>query len=148
MRRRKGDGMDAKEYLKLAWKVDQQIDDKIEQINILKELSEKTTAVLSDMPGKSTRNIHSREEVIARMMDSEESLNQEVLKLIEIRENVRAAIAGVENVECRMLLEERYLCYHGWNEIAEDMGYSLDNVYKLHRKALKEINIDPNLLKA
>ena len=140
--------MDAKEYLKLAWKVDQQIDDKIEQINILKELSEKTTAVLSDMPGKSTRNIHSREEVIARMMDSEESLNQEVLKLIEIRENVRAAIAGVENVECRMLLEERYLCYHGWNEIAEDMGYSLDNVYKLHRKALKEIYIDPNLLKA
>jgi DNA-directed RNA polymerase specialized sigma subunit len=140
--------MDAKEYLKLAWKVDQQIDDKIEQINILKELSEKTTAVLSDMPGKSTRNIHSREEVITRMMDSEESLNQEVLKLIEIRENVRAAIAGVENVECRMLLEERYLCYHGWNEIAEDMGYSLDNVYKLHRKALKEICIDPNLLKA
>ena len=137
--------MEAKEYLKLAWKVDQQIDDKIEQINILKELSEKTTAVLSDMPGKSTRNIHSREEVITRMMDSEEALNQEVLKLIEIRENVRAAIAGVENVECRMLLEERYLCYHGWNEIAEDMGYSLDNVYKLHRKALKEINIDPNL---
>ena len=140
--------MDAKEYLKLAWKVDQQIDDKIEQINILKELSEKTTAVLSDMPGKSTRNIHSREEVIARMMDSEESLNQEVLKLIEIRENVRAAIASVENVECRMLLEERYLCYHGWNEIAEDMGYSLDNVYKLHRKALKEVYIAPNLLNA
>ena len=140
--------MDAKEYLKLAWKVDQQIDDKIEQINILKELSEKTTAVLSDMPGKSTRNIHSREEVIARMMDSEESLNQEVLKLIEIRENVRAAIAGVENVECRMLLEERYLCYHGWNEIAEDMGYSLDNVYRIHRKALEEIYIDPDLLNA
>ncbi|MBR3404926.1 MAG: DUF1492 domain-containing protein [Firmicutes bacterium] len=140
--------MDAKEYLKLAWKVDQQIDDKIEQINILKELSQKTTAVLSGMPGKSTRNVHSREEVITRMMDSEEALNQEVLKLIEIRENVRAAIAGVENVECRMLLEERYLCYHGWNEIAEDMGYSLDNVYKLHRKALKEINIDPNLLNA
>ena len=138
--------MDAKEYLKLAWKVDQQIDDKIEQINILKELSEKTTAVLSDMPGKSTRNIHSREEVITRMMDSEEALNQEVLKLIEIRENVRAAIAGVENVECRMLLEERYLCYLGWNEIAENMGYSLDNVYKLHRKALKEVYIDPNLL--
>ena len=140
--------MEAKEYLKLAWKVDQQIDDKIEQINILKELSEKTTAVLSDMPGKSTRNIHSREEVIARMMDSEESLNQEVLKLIEIRENVRAAIAGVENVECRMLLEERYLCYHGWNEIAEDMGYSLDNVYRIHRKALEEIYIDPDLLNA
>ena len=140
--------MDAKEYLKLAWKVDQQIDDKIEQINILKELSQKTTAVLSGMPGKSTRNIHSREEVIARMMDSEESLNQEVLKLIEIRENVRAAIAGVENVECHMLLEERYLCYHGWNEIAEDMGYSLDNVYKLHRKALKEVYIAPNLLNA
>lgn len=140
--------MDAKEYLKLAWKVDQQIDDKIEQINILKELSQKTTAVLFGMPGKSTRNVHSREEVITRMMDSEEALNQEVLKLIEIRENVRAAIAGVENVECRMLLEERYLCYHGWNEIAEDMGYSLDNVYKLHRKALKEINIDPNLLNA
>ena len=140
--------MDAKEYLKLAWKVDQQIDDKIEQINILKELSQKTTAVLSGMPGKSTRNIHSREEVIARMMDSEESLNQEVLKLIEIRENVRAAIAGVENVECRMLLEERYLCYHGWNEIAEDMGYSLDNVYRIHRKALEEIYIDPDLLNA
>ena len=140
--------MDAKEYLKLAWKVDQQIDDKIEQINILKELSQKTTAVLSGMPGKSTRNVHSREEVITRMMDSEEALNQEVLKLIEIRENVRAAIAGVENVECRMLLEERYLCYHGWNEIAEDMGYSLDNVYKLHRKALKEVYIAPDLLNA
>lgn len=140
--------MDAKDYLKLAWKVDQRIDDKIEQINILRELSEKTTAVLSGMPGKSTRNIHSREEVIARMMDAEEALNQEVLNLMEIRENVRKAIAGVENVECRMLLEERYLCYHGWNQIAEDMGYSLDNVYKLHRKALQEISIDTELLNA
>jgi len=138
--------MEAKEYLKLAWKVDQQIDDKIEQINILRELSEKTTAVLSAMPGKTTRNVHSREEVIARMMDTEEALNQEVLNLMNIRENVRLAIAEVENVECRMLLEERYLCYHGWNQIAEDMGYSLDNVYKLHRKALKEIYIDPEVL--
>ena len=131
--------MEAKEYLKLAWKIDQRIDDKIEQINILKEMSEKTTAVLSAMPGKSTRNVHSREEVIARMMDEEEALNQEVLNLMRIRESVRQAIAGVESLECRMLLEERYLCFHGWNQIAEDMGYSLDNIYKLHRKALAEI---------
>ena len=34
-------------------------------------------------------------------------------------------------------LEMRYLCYRSWEQIAVDMSYCIDNVYRLHRKALR-----------
>ena len=49
--------MTAKEYLGQAYRIDQRINSKMEQIASLNLLARKATTVFSDMPGNSTRNI-------------------------------------------------------------------------------------------
>ena len=50
--------MTAKEYLGQAYRIDQRINSKMEQIASLNLLAQKATTVFNDMPGNSTRNIH------------------------------------------------------------------------------------------
>jgi len=43
--------MNAKEYLRQAWNIDQRIKDKLDQVARLKEMTTNVTSVISDMPG-------------------------------------------------------------------------------------------------
>ena len=58
--------MTAKEYLGQAYRIDQRINSKMEQIASLNLLAQKATTVFSDMPGNTTRNIHRMEDVIIK----------------------------------------------------------------------------------
>lgn len=49
-------------------------------------------------------------------------------------------INAVGDEKHKRLLFLRYICMAGWQTIARDMGYGVDNVYKLHGKALAEAN--------
>ena len=40
----------------------------------------------------------------------------------------------------RTILEKRYLCFDTWEQISVDMGYSIQHTFRLHDKALKEID--------
>ncbi len=44
-------------------------------------------------------------------------------------------------IEQQTLLELRYLCFKTWEQIAVDMGYSIQNAYKVHDRALENIII-------
>ena len=44
------------------------------------------------------------------------------------------------NREERTILEKRYLCFDTWEQISVDMGYSIQHTFRLHDKALKEID--------
>ena len=57
--------LSAKEYLSQAYRIDQRINSKLEQVQSLRCLAEKATAALSDTPSGGTRNVHRMEDVIA-----------------------------------------------------------------------------------
>ena len=48
-------------------------------------------------------------------------------------------ITAVPNVEYQTVLEKRYLCFITWEQIAVDMNYSMQYTFRIHEKALKEI---------
>ena len=50
-------------------------------------------------------------------------------------------INAVDSAELQTILELRYLSYMRWEEIAIELGYGIDNVFRLHRNALDEITI-------
>ena len=52
---------------------------------------------------------------------------------------------SVENLEYQTLLELRYLCFKTWEQIAVQMGYGIDNIYKMHHKALREVAVPESL---
>ena len=131
--------MRAREYLSQAYHIDQRINSKIEQVASLRDLSFKATATLTDMPGGS-RNVHSKESIVAKMMDLENEINADIDNLVDIKRDVVSMINSVDNKDCQLLLEMRYLCFMPWERIAIEMQRSLRSIYRLHDKALEKIS--------
>lgn len=100
--------MTAKEYLGQAYRIDQRINSKMEQIASLNLLAQKATTVFSDMPGNSTRNIHHMEDVIIKIVDMESEINADIDNLVDLKKEIAGVIRGVSNLEYQTLLELRY----------------------------------------
>lgn len=133
--------MTSKEYLSQAYRIDQRINSKLEQIVSLRALATKATSALSDTPPSGTRNVHSMEDIIAKIVDLENEINRDIDILVDLKRELVSVIREIDNTEYQTLLELRYLCFKTWEQIAVDMGYSLQHIFRIHDKALKEINI-------
>ena len=131
--------MTTKEYLAQAYRIDQRINSKLEQIVSLRELATKATSTLSDTPPSGSRNIHSMEGIIVKMMELENEINADIDVLIDLKKEIMSIIKKINNPEQQTLLELRYLCFKTWEQIAVDMGYSIQNAYKVHDRALENI---------
>jgi hypothetical protein len=81
------------------------------------------------------------EDTVIKIIEQEEELNAEIDELVDLKSEIRHIVDAVENPELRFILEERYLCFCSWEKIAADMDYGIDNVFKLHRKALETIRL-------
>jgi len=131
--------MNAKEYLSQAYRIDQRINSKLEQVRSLNELATKATNTISDMPGSATRNVHQMEDVVVKIVDLQNEINADIDTLVNLKRTFVAVIKAVENPEQQTLLELRYLCFKTWEEIAVEMGYSSRGIFSLHSAALKEL---------
>ena len=133
--------MTAKEYLSQAYRIDQRIDSQIEQIAVLRDLLTKTGAVLSDMPGNPNKGESKMENYLVKIVDMEEMINTEIDRLVTIKKNIMETIEGVSDVDCRLLLEARYLRFETWEDIALSLGYTVRNIHRLHGKALSMVKV-------
>jgi DNA-directed RNA polymerase specialized sigma subunit len=129
----------AKNYLSQAYRIDRRIDSKLEQVQSLRELAGKAAATLSDMPRNPSRDVHRMEDVICKMMDLKSEINADIDRLMETKRKVMAIIKKVESPELQMVLELRYLCFKPWEEIADELGYSEQHVFRLHGAALNAV---------
>ena len=50
---------------------------------------------------------------------------------------------ALENEKEKTILEKRYVCFITWAQIALDIGYSLQNCFKNHKRALSKMEV-PN----
>ena len=131
--------MTTKEYLAQAYRIDQRINSKLEQIVSLRELATKATSTLSDTPPSGSSNVHSMEGIIVNMMELENEINADIDVLVDLKKEIMSIIKKINNPEQQTLLELRYLCFKTWEQIAVDMGYSIQNAYKVHDRALENI---------
>ena len=132
--------MTTKEYLGQAYRLDQRINSKLEQVLSLRELTTKATATMSDMPGGGSRNVYKMQDIIGKIVDLENEINADIDQLVDLKREMVTVIKSVKNPEYQTLLELRYLCFKSWEQIAVEMGYSLVYVFKLHTKALEIVN--------
>lgn len=130
--------MKAKEYLSQAYRLDQRIDAKIEQVMSLRNLAAKATSTLSDAMPSGTRNVHRMEDIIMKIIDLENEVNADIDSLVALKHEITRIIKAVPNLEYQTLLELRYLCFKSWEQIAVMLGYDLRYTHKLHNRALEE----------
>ena len=133
--------MTSREYLQQAYRLDQRIDSKIEQLSSLRALATRATSTLSDVPPSGTRNVNRMEDVILKMEMLEDEIRSDLEELVDLKHELITVIKQVDHTECRILLELRYLCFKTWEQIAVEMDCCIDNVYKLHRKALRMVRV-------
>ena len=136
--------MSTKDYLSQAYRIDQRINSKLAQVMSLRDLLGKATGTLSGAPKAATPNPHSMEDTIAKMVDLENEINEDIDALVDLKAEIMRRIKRVENTEYQTILELRYLCFKRWEEIAVEMGYSLRRLYELHDFALEEISKSPH----
>jgi len=137
--------MTAKEYLGQAYWLDRRIDSKLEQLSALRDTTTKATAVMNDAPVSHTRNVHSLQDTIAKIVDMESELDRDIDALVDLKRDIMRQIKDVKNSEYQTLLELRYLCFKSWDFIADAMGYCINNVFKMHAKALRNFKVPEGL---
>ena len=133
--------MTAKEYLGQAYRLDQRINSKIEQIQSLNELATKCTSVLTDMPKNPNNSISTMSDAIVKIVDLQAEINHDIDHLVNLKRNMVSTIKAVDNMEYQTLLELRYLCFKTWEQIAVTMGYNVRHVYRLHNEAVNCISV-------
>lgn len=121
------------------YRIDNRINSKLDQIAALNDLATRATSNISDMPGSPNRNIHKLEDAIVRIVDLQNEIGSDVNSLLEIKSQIVESIKQVTDPEGQVVLEERYLCYAKWEDIASELGYTVRQIFRVHDAALKEI---------
>ena len=133
--------MTAKEYLGQAYRLDQRINSKLEQVESLNFLATKCTTTLTGMPRNPNRAISTMADAVEKIIDLQVEINRDIDMLVDLKRDMVRVIKAVANTECQTILELRYLCFKTWEQIAVDMGYNVRHVYRIHDEAVECIPI-------
>ncbi len=133
--------MTAKEYLSQAYRLDQRINSKLEQVASLNDLATKCTTTLTGMPRNPSHGTSMMADAICKIIDLQNEINRDIDRLVDLKGEIIGVIKAVDSLECQTLLELRYLCFKSWEQIAVDLGYNVRHVYRLHDVATSLIKL-------
>ena len=135
--------MRAKEYLRQIRIADKKINNLIHEVDMLRDSISHPKPINYDKdPVQGGSRNDSMAASIAKYVDMEQEINRQTDGLIDLRHKIIGEINQLSDPAHIELLFKRYVEYKTWEQIAVDMGYSLQNVYKLHSKALKNLPND------
>ena len=134
--------MTAKQYLRQIYKLNEQIKDKQERINYLKSMSTSIGAIdySKDKIQTSPSTDASFTNQIMQIIKFEEELEQDKKRMKDLFIEISRTIDKLDNVNEMLVLSKRYLLMKSWEEIAEEMNYSLSQIFRMHKEALKDIS--------
>lgn len=135
--------MTKKEFLKRYRAITGRIEAKMEQIERMENALYPGAQILSGMPGGGAAGdgMEKTDSLMDKLRKIRGKIASEIAELESVRNEIIAAIDAVPSEMLRELLELRYINMLGWREVANRMGYTEDNIYKLHQDALKKLRI-------
>lgn len=133
--------MTAKQYLRKMFYFHRTIIAKQKQIEELRLLAESTGAIRYDKDRVITSlpQAAGYEDKVAALVDMEHKLLEDIQELTEMYNEGWKMIDSLEDPVDRLILVMRYINHMRWEEIADELGVSVDHIYYRHRHALKKI---------
>lgn len=125
----------AKDRLKLVGKIDRLIDNKLREIDRLKEIATSVSNPLSPNLGVSG-NSDKIGAIITKIVDCKENVAAQINHYIDFKKQIVAEIESIESVEAMQLLYLKYIDGKTWKEIEIDMQISRAWMFRLHGIAL------------
>ena len=140
--------MNAKQYLKQAYKLNEKIKDKQERLDDLKEMSTSTGAI--DYSKDKIQSSPSQDapftKQVMKIIELEEELQQDIDRLKNLKVEINRAVESVDDVDSSIVLSKRYILMKTWEQISSEMGYSVSQLHRIHDKAIS-IFVVPEKLK-
>ena len=133
--------MMAKEYLYQAYRLDQQINSKLEQVARLKHMAMQATGRFQAERISGTPQHSPMEDAVTKLVDLEYEINEDIDRLVDLKREMAGLIAKISNPSHRVLLELRYFGGNTWEDISSKMSYDLSWVFRLHGRALQEVEV-------
>lgn len=133
--------MIAKDYLKRAYLLDKQINVEIQELESLKSMRGQVQGVFygERIGTNPNRNLEAPfVKTIEKIWEREQSLNEKIDRLVDLKTEINAAIDKLEDVEERLLLKYRYLKNESWEDIALDLNVLYRTVHRIHASALRK----------
>ena len=128
----------AKEYLRQLWQLDREIEIKYRDLEELR-----ASIGIRAMPDPDQNIGHSGgtsdpvSDMAIKIVKLEKYINKRLDKLIDLRVKITTQIDGMENRNHRNILTCRYVLMQSWDDVADSMGYSVQNCYLIHGQALQ-----------
>ena len=138
-----------KQILQQFGEIDNYINDLQEELNSWWVRATAVSPVISDLPKGGNSDGTKTERAVERLVKIEQQINEETDELYKLRYKIISAIKALPDLRERRVL---YLAYIGktdgkgykrlklW-QIANEMGYSIDHINRLHGLGLKHINL-------
>ena len=128
--------MTAKQYLNQIWQINTRLSAMSEQLAFLKAAAHRITPQMGEKKEwQTSRNLHSGEDAIVRVLDFERKMKRETDRLVEIND----VIAEVSDPVLRSLLVKRYIRNATWDTVAKELNYSISQVKRHHNTALNVV---------
>ena len=130
---------DIKLHLNQALFLDKQINSliKVKEENI--SIAQRCTANYNNDGGSNPTKTNSQENIYIKIIDQGELINQQIDKLIYIRNYIEQLINTVSDTDGQSILRMRYLAYMSMADIADIMGCTRVTVYRKFNNAISEL---------
>lgn len=132
--------MTAKEYLRQAYRFDQRINSKLQQIESLRSLTQRVTVAYGSEVVSHSRNNTALEDAVIRAMEVSDELGREINQLLDMKAEIAGTISQVRNENYRVILERRYLCFESLGQIAAEMKISRRWAIAQHDRAVAVVD--------
>lgn len=82
---------------------------------------------------------NSTEDALIRLAQTEAETRERLRELVDIREEISAAIRTVDDPDMQAILVRHYLAYETFDTIAEKMHYDERTIRRKHKKAIDKV---------
>lgn len=137
--------MGNKEYLNRAYLLDKLIKSKERERAELKELltsipsQDFSSPVVSSSGEKNNANFV---KILDEISELDDKLNKEINNYLNVKKEIGELIDSVEDPNERLILRLRHIDFKSWAKIAEELGYSERQAFRIYRQALEKIKIN------
>lgn len=130
---------DAKTYLHQVKLYDIHINNKLEEMQRLKDLAKRITTSLKPDMVSSSGNHDKIGDAVAKIVDLEAEIDKAIDAYVDKKREVSGVIEKVKDADQLNVLYKRYIFFENLEQIAFEMGYSYRNICYIHGRALQAV---------
>lgn len=135
--------MQAKQYLKQAYRLNELIQCNKQELDDLRCLSSSLPGIdySKDRVQTSPSGDAGFTNIVAKIIELENAINADIEKMLSLKLEIRTVINAVQDNEERLLLMCRYLNFMSWDDVCDEMNVSMRTAHRIHAAALANVQV-------